>query len=89
MVTSGRGLRGMSLIGPAHPGCPFRHWDKGHVTGMLQAHGLSSKDSQSVLGYVESSHYQLACQKYFEITHKVRPLRRGNSLHHDDVIDYF
>ena len=53
------------------PGCPFRHWDRAHLTAMLQGHGLSSKDSRAVMGFVEESHYQLACQKYFEITHKV------------------
>ena len=52
------------------------------MTVMLQSHGLSSKDSQSVIEFVESSHYQLACQKYFEITHKVSP---SLGLHHDDV----
>jgi DNA primase large subunit len=55
-----------------HHGCPFRHWDRSHMTIMLQSHGLSSKDGQSVLEFVKSSHYQLACQKYFEITHKLQ-----------------
>ena len=53
-------------------GCPFRHWDKSHVTVMLQKHGISAKDCRNILSFVEESHYQLACQKYFEVTHKVR-----------------
>lgn len=56
-----------------HAGCPFRHWDRAHLSLMLQRHGVSSKDSKSVLEYVDKSHYQLACQRYFEITHKVGP----------------
>ena len=53
-------------------GCPFRHWDKEHLQCMLTAHGISRSGSKKVLDYVENSHYQLACQKYFEITHGVR-----------------
>ena len=53
-------------------GCPFRHWDKEHLQRMLTAHGISKSGSNKILDYVENSHYQLACQKYFEITHGVR-----------------
>ena len=53
-------------------GCPFRHWDKEHLQRMLTAHGISRSGSKKILDYVENSHYQLACQKYFEITHGVR-----------------
>ena len=53
---------------------------------MLQGHGLSSKDCQSVLGFVESSHYQLACQKYFEITHKVSHYVIVMSLDYDVMV---
>ena len=53
-------------------GCPFRHWDKEHLQRMLTAHGISKSGSDKILDYVENSHYQLACQKYFEITHRVR-----------------
>ena len=67
-------------------GCPFRHWDRSHMTTMLQSHGLSNKDGQSVLEFVESSHYQLACQQYFEITHKVT---WQSALRHNDVIHYY
>ena len=45
---------------------------------MLQCHGLASKDSKGVLEYVERSHYQLACQRYFEITHKVGVIVSGS-----------
>lgn len=55
-----------------HHGCPFRHWDKAHITTMLHSRGLSSRDCRSVMEFVEASHYQLACQKYFEVTHKLQ-----------------
>ena len=53
-------------------GCPFRHWDKEHLQRMLTTHGISHSDSNKIMDYVENSHYQLACQKYFDITHGVR-----------------
>ena len=39
---------------------------------MLTTHGIPHSGSTKILDYVENSHYQLACQKYFDITHGVR-----------------
>jgi len=39
---------------------------------MLTTHGISHSGSTNIMDYVENSHYQLACQKYFDITHGVR-----------------
>ena len=52
-------------------GCPFRHWDKENIRRMLTSHGVSQKGVTEILYYTENSHYQLACQKHFEITHSV------------------
>jgi DNA primase large subunit len=52
-----------------HHGCPFRHWDDSHIRQMLAGHGLSAKSIQSIETYYQKGHYQLSCQKYFEITH--------------------
>ena len=52
-------------------GCPFRHWDEGHIQQMLASYGIPMKSIQHIMDYVQSSHYQLACQKYFEVTHGV------------------
>ena len=38
---------------------------------MLASHGVPQKGATEILSYVENSHYQLACQKHFEITHAV------------------
>ena len=38
---------------------------------MLTSHGVPQKGATEILSYVENSHYQLACQKHFEITHAV------------------
>lgn len=56
--------------GDSH-GCPFKHWDEEHVRHMLVAHGVSHKAVAEITDYARKSHYQLACQKYFEVTHKL------------------
>ena len=52
-------------------GCPFKHWDEQHLRQMLVAYGLSHKGITQVISYAKEHHHQLACQKYFEITHGV------------------
>uniref|UniRef100_A0A8C4WXV5 DNA primase large subunit n=1 Tax=Eptatretus burgeri TaxID=7764 RepID=A0A8C4WXV5_EPTBU len=54
-----------------HHGCPFRHTDADLLRQRLQSHRLSSSEINQVMEYVKGMHYQLACQKYFEFTHKV------------------
>ena len=61
----------VTLIFVYAAGCPFRHWDNNHVHQMLISHGLSMKFVHQVEEYSQKGHYQLACQKYFEITHGV------------------
>lgn len=41
---------------------------------MLTAHGISQKGITTVTSYLKDHHYQLACQKYYEITHAVSHL---------------
>ncbi|KAL5457207.1 hypothetical protein EMCRGX_G034452 [Ephydatia muelleri] len=64
-----------------HHGCPFRHWDEEHVRQMLTSHGLPHKAIQQVMDSSSKSHYQLACQKYFNIKHN-RPMTDGFGLEH-------
>ena len=52
-------------------GCPFRHWDDSHIRQMLTTHGVSHKGVTNITAYLKDDHYQLACQKYYEITHAV------------------
>lgn len=53
-------------------GCPFKHWDEEHMQQMLMSHGIPHKGIKQITTYLHEHHYQLACQKYFEITHGVR-----------------
>lgn len=56
-------------------GCPFKHWDEDHIQQMLVSHGMAHKNIRQVTSYLQDHHYQLACQKYFEILHGVRAYR--------------
>ena len=51
---------------------------------MLVAHGLSQKGCREVGGFLsgrEGQHYQLACQKYFELRHGVSVLHTSTNTH--------
>ncbi|XDV50245.1 hypothetical protein PO909_019329 [Leuciscus waleckii] len=61
-------------------GCPFRHSDPELLKQKLQSYKISPSGINQVLELVKGMHYQLACQKYFELTHSVEDA--GFSLNH-------
>ncbi|XP_015414962.1 PREDICTED: DNA primase large subunit-like [Myotis davidii] len=50
-------------------GCPFRHSDPELLKQKLQSYKISPGGISQILDLVKGTHYQVACQKYFEITH--------------------
>ncbi|XP_061646273.1 DNA primase large subunit isoform X2 [Phyllopteryx taeniolatus] len=54
-----------------HHGCPFRHSDPELLKQKLQFYKVSPSGVSQILDLVKGMHYQLACQKYFELTHNV------------------
>lgn len=52
-------------------GCPFRHCDPELLKQKLQCYKVSPSGISQILELVKGMHYQLACQKYFELTHNV------------------
>uniref|UniRef100_A0A7N6B727 DNA primase large subunit n=1 Tax=Anabas testudineus TaxID=64144 RepID=A0A7N6B727_ANATE len=54
-----------------HHGCPFRHSDPELLKQKLQFYKVSPSGISQILELVKGMHYQLACQKYFELTHNV------------------
>ncbi|XP_069000175.1 DNA primase large subunit [Embiotoca jacksoni] len=54
-----------------HHGCPFRHSDPELLKQKLQVYKVSPSGINQILELVEGMHYQLACQKYFELTHNI------------------
>ncbi|XP_072782592.1 DNA primase large subunit isoform X2 [Taeniopygia guttata] len=61
-------------------GCPFRHSDPELLKQKLQSYKISPSGIAQVLELVKGMHFQLACQKYFELTHDVDDI--GFSLNH-------
>ncbi|GFG28496.1 hypothetical protein Cfor_07341 [Coptotermes formosanus] len=63
----------MSNVGPdeAH-GCPFKHSDLSHLKQQLLAWNVPVAGINKVVEYVTQGHFQLACGKYFQITHGVQ-----------------
>ncbi|KAL2083228.1 hypothetical protein ACEWY4_021001 [Coilia grayii] len=61
-------------------GCPFRHSDPELLKQKLQSYKLSPSGISQILDLVKGMHYQLACQKYFEMTHGIEDA--GFSLNH-------
>lgn len=52
-------------------GCPFRHSDPELLKQKLQFYKVSPSGISQILELVKGMHYQLACQKYFELTHNL------------------
>ncbi|KAM9726242.1 DNA primase large subunit [Menidia menidia] len=52
-------------------GCPFRHSDPELLKQKLQSYKVSPSGISQIMDLVKGMHYQLACQKYFELTHNV------------------
>ncbi|XP_072590922.1 DNA primase large subunit isoform X2 [Vulpes vulpes] len=61
-------------------GCPFRHSDPELLKQKLQSYKISPAGINQILDLVKGTHYQVACQKYFEMIHNVDDC--GFSLNH-------
>uniref|UniRef100_A0A803SZ03 DNA primase large subunit n=1 Tax=Anolis carolinensis TaxID=28377 RepID=A0A803SZ03_ANOCA len=61
-------------------GCPFRHSDPELLKQKLQSYKIPPTGISQILDLVKGMHYQVACQKYFELTHDVSDI--GFSLNH-------
>ncbi|XP_053880308.1 DNA primase large subunit isoform X3 [Malaclemys terrapin pileata] len=61
-------------------GCPFRHSDPELLKQKLQSYKIPTTGITQILELVKGMHYQLACQKYFQLTQDVDDI--GFSLNH-------
>ncbi|EHH18451.1 hypothetical protein EGK_15046 [Macaca mulatta] len=61
-------------------GCPFRHSDPELLKQKLQSYKISPGGISQILDLAKGTHYQVACQKYFEMIHNVDDC--GFSLNH-------
>lgn len=58
-------------IGDNH-GCPFKNYDKANLKTKFSSYGISPGHSQEILSFVDKGHFQLACGKYFQVSHDVK-----------------
>ncbi|XP_034941986.1 DNA primase large subunit-like [Chelonus insularis] len=54
-------------------GCPYRLMDNDTLKKKLTSYGIQATDVNEIAGLAKEHHYQLACAKYFEVTHKTPP----------------
>ncbi|SAM03565.1 hypothetical protein [Absidia glauca] len=59
---------GAPSSGETH-GCPFRHYSAGNLEATLYKDNISTNHVNEIMNLIQGSHYQLACTKYFEVTH--------------------
>lgn len=50
-------------------GCPFKLYAPADLKPKLMSYGVSNFHTQEILDFAQKGHFQLACGKYFEITH--------------------
>lgn len=53
-------------------GCPFKLWDPIEMRKRLVDYGLNAVSVQDVISYASKGHFQIACGRYFELTHNVK-----------------
>uniref|UniRef100_A0A0B6Z753 DNA primase large subunit n=2 Tax=Arion vulgaris TaxID=1028688 RepID=A0A0B6Z753_9EUPU len=56
--------------GDSH-GCPFRHFDTDFLKQRISTFGLTKDGVEGVMKYVKGGHCQVACAKFFELTHGI------------------
>jgi DNA primase large subunit len=52
-----------------HNGCPFKHFDEQHLRNRLRDRKVKNESIDEILQLVRDKHYQVACKKYFTVTH--------------------
>lgn len=53
-------------------GCPFKLWDPIEMRSKLLGYGLNQVNVQDVISLAVKGHFQLACSRYFELTHNTK-----------------
>lgn len=59
-----------------HHGCPFRHFDENKLRATMTRESggrVNSMQVSEVISLVKKQHYELACRKYFDLTHPEMP----------------
>lgn len=52
-----------------HHGCPFKHFSQGNLEARLYRDQLNTVQVNEIMDLVNGKHYQVACTRYYEMTH--------------------
>lgn len=56
--------------GAEHHGCPYKNYDDANLSALLGKLKIGSvSDRDAIMTYKKGGHFQLACQKHFEVMH--------------------
>lgn len=62
-------ITGDPPTGDEHHGCPFRHFSSNNLEARLRKDQVKEGSVDEIVELARNKHYQLACTKYFEVTH--------------------
>lgn len=51
-------------------GCPFKHFERQFLKQKLKSYGRTDTETSQIMEQSDSGNYQIACQRYFEMSHK-------------------
>ncbi|GIY50609.1 DNA primase large subunit [Caerostris darwini] len=60
-------------------GCPFKHSDQSNLKQRLQGLNINSSATDNILDLSSRGHYQIACTRFFEVTHNETSVDQGIS----------
>ncbi|ORY06696.1 DNA primase large subunit Spp2 [Basidiobolus meristosporus CBS 931.73] len=63
-------ITGNSPSSGDHHGCPFRHFSPENLRHACYSSGATDHEVNEILELVRANHFQVACTRYFELTHK-------------------
>lgn len=55
-------------------GCPFKHFERNFLHQKLKQYGRTEEETKEIMEYSDNNNYQIACQRYFEISHKTEEI---------------
>lgn len=65
-----------------HHGCPYRYMDESHLSTLFGSMKISGAQKESIFAPLRKGHFQVACQRHFEVTH---PGAAGRGVNLDGV----
>ena len=52
----------------------FKHFEREFLRQKLRQYGRSEEETREIMEYSDGNNYQIACQRYFEVSHKTEEI---------------